>query len=161
MVLKTEPGIEPFFLISGSISVFYRFLAGFPVVDRLLTGFGAFNRTGLALGSQLNRMDRPVRSLKQCVCFTHCVHLQIAQNNWNLDFKGPFGYSWKLKIETEKYCSKIIFKCVNSTVGSIFNEKIAEKWNLWVHKQCTVCTDWLKKKSKKSQTLQLPFMYSA
>ena len=44
--------------------------------------------------------------------------------------KGPFGYSWKLKTETEKYCSKIIFKCVNSTVGSIFNEKVAEKWNL-------------------------------
>ena len=65
MVLKTEPGIEPFFLISGSISVFYRFLAGFPVVDRLLTGFGAFNRTGLALGSQLNRMDRPVRPVKR------------------------------------------------------------------------------------------------
>ena len=37
----------------------------------------------------------------------------------------PFGYSWKLK--TEKYCSKIIFKCVNSTVGPIFNEKVVEK----------------------------------
>ena len=63
MVLKTEPGIEPFFLkISGSTPVFDRFLAGFPVVDRLLTGFEAFNRTGLAPGSRLNRSDRPVRS---------------------------------------------------------------------------------------------------
>ena len=26
---------------------------------------------------------------------------------------------------------------MNSTVGPIFNEKIAEKWNLWVHEQCT------------------------
>ena len=34
--------------------------------------------------------------------------------------------------ETEnwKHCSKIIFKCVNSTVGLIFNEKIDKKWNL-------------------------------
>ena len=46
MVLKTEPGIEPFFLFP----VQPRFLTGFPVVDWLLTGFGAFNRTGLASG---------------------------------------------------------------------------------------------------------------
>ena len=38
---------------------------------------------------------------------------------------GLFGYSWKLK--TEKQCSKIIFKCVNSIVESIFNEKVTEK----------------------------------
>ena len=29
----------------------------------------------------------------------------------------------KLKTENWKYCSKIIFKCVNSTVGPIFNKK--------------------------------------
>ena len=44
--------------------------------------------------------------------------------------------NWKLK--TEKHCSKINFKCVNSTVGPIFNEKVVEKWDLWdpwtVHK---------------------------
>ena len=51
---------------------------------------------------------------------------------------GPFGYSWKLK--TEKHYSKIIFKYVNSIVRPIFNEEVAEKWNLWVCKQCTVCT---------------------
>ena len=56
---------------------------------------------------------------------------------------GPFEYSWKLK--TKKYCSKIIFKRVNSTVRLIFNEKITEKWNLWVYKQYTVCIDCLKK----------------
>ena len=33
--------------------------------------------------------------------------------------------NWKLKIE--KYCSKIIFKCVNSIIEHIFNEKITEK----------------------------------
>ena len=43
----------------------------------------------------------------------------------------------KLKTKNWKHCSKIIFKYVNSTVGPIFNEKIAEKWNLWVHEQCT------------------------
>ena len=39
-------------------------------------------------------------------------------------------------MKTEKHCSKIIFKCVNSTVKPIFNEKDAEKWNLWVREQC-------------------------
>ena len=26
---------------------------------------------------------------------------------------------------------------MNNTVGPIFNEKVTEKWNLWVLKQCT------------------------
>ena len=43
----------------------------------------------------------------------------------------------KLKTENWKHCSKIIFKCVNNAVGPIFNEKVAEKWNLWVHEQYT------------------------
>ena len=34
---------------------------------------------------------------------------------------------------------------MNSTVGLIFNEKVAEKWNLWIHKQYMMYTDWLKK----------------
>ena len=29
--------------------------------------------------------------------------------------------------KNKKHCSKIIFKCVNSVVGPIFNEKVAEK----------------------------------
>ena len=47
--------------------------------------------------------------------------------------------NWKHFVETEnwKHYSKIIFKCVNSAVGSIFNEKVTEKCNLWVHKQYT------------------------
>ena len=49
--------------------------------------------------------------------------------------------NWKLK--TEKHCSKIIFKCVNSIVGPIFNEKVVKKWNLWVREQYTGPTgDW-------------------
>ena len=39
--------------------------------------------------------------------------------------------------ENWKYYSKIIFKCVNSAVRPIFNEKVTEKWDLWVYKQCT------------------------
>ena len=36
------------------------------------------------------------------------------------------GSVW-IQLKTEKYCSKIIFKCVNSTVGPIFNKKVAKK----------------------------------
>ena len=32
-----------------------------------------------------------------------------------------------MQLKIEKHCSKIVFKYVNSTVGSIFNEKIVEK----------------------------------
>ena len=44
-------------------------------------------------------------------------------------------------------------------VGLIFNEKVAEKLNLWVCEQCTQCTVhkksqtfWLKKKKKEAKT---------
>ena len=53
--------------------------------------------------------------------------------------------NWKLKLKTEIHYSEIIFKYVNSTVGPICNKKVAEKWNLWVYKQYTMCTDWSKK----------------
>ena len=53
------------------------------------------------------------------ICCTLSVLLDTAKN-------------WKLK--TEKYCSKMIFKCVNSTMRLIFNEKVVEKWNLWIRK---------------------------
>ena len=47
---------------------------------------------------------------------------------------------------------------MNSVVGPIFNEKVAEKWNLWVHEQCTdalfmedlvKCCGLIKKKKKR------------
>ena len=44
---------------------------------------------------------------------------------------------WKLKTENWKYCNKIIFKYMNSTVGPIFNKKFDKKLNLWVRKQYT------------------------
>ena len=63
-----------------------------------------------------------------------CI-VQISNNNFNIVWIEFILL--KLKTENWKYCSKLIFKCVNNTVGPIFNEKVAEKWNLWVRKQCT------------------------
>ena len=64
----------------------------------------------------------------------------------------------KLKTYYWNHCSKIIFKCVNNTVGPIFNEKIDKKWNLWV---CEQCTDALfTKKSKVAVTVHVPYMNS-
>ena len=34
--------------------------------------------------------------------------------------------------ENWKHSNKIIFKCVNNAVRPIFNEKVAEKWSLWL-----------------------------
>ena len=63
----------------------------------------------------------------------------------------------KLKTENWKYCSKIIFKCVNSIAGPIFNEKIAEKWSLWV--PWTVYeTHWCAEKSKILATIHAQCM---
>ena len=64
--------------------------------------------------------------------------------------------------ETEnwKHCSKIIFKCVNSTAGPIFNEKVAEKWYLWV--SYTVHgTHRIDKSDKKVGKVRLLFMNSS
>ena len=53
-----------------------------------------------------------------------------------------------------KYCSKIIFKCVNSVVWPIFNESFGEKEVYGSHKQCPTPTGkdrnmFLKKKKPK------------
>ena len=34
-----------------------------------------------------------------------------------------------------KHCNEIIFKCVNSIVGPIFNKKVTKKYNLWDREQ--------------------------
>ena len=66
----------------------------------------------------------------------------------------------KLKTYCWNHCSKIIFKCVNNTVGPIFNEKIDKKWNLWV---CEQYTDALFKEnwSKVAATVHVPYMNSS
>ena len=64
-----------------------------------------------------------------------------------------FAENWKLKNVNWKHCSKIIFKCVNSTVEPIFNEKVAKKWSLGVHEHCIEPTSvhCALKKSQKSR----------
>ena len=80
------------------------------------------------------------------------------------DILHSTNWKWTYFAETEnwKHCSKIIFKCVNSIVGSIFNEKVDKKWSLWdswtvylctVHKRLVNSCGWRKKKKKeKTQT---------
>ena len=79
---------------------------------------------------------------------SYCFHSRII-----------YGSVWiglillKLKTYCWNHCSKIIFKCVNSIVEPIFNEKVAKKWNLWVYKQYTMhCL------RQKSQHLRLLFI---
>ena len=77
---------------------------------------------------------------------------QLKQSRVRLDW-AYFCWNWK-------HCSEIIFKCVNSAVRPIFNEKSAEKcnlWDLWIVHGCTVHI-WLinhcglnKKKKKKKK----------
>ena len=66
----------------------------------------------------------------------------------------------KLKTYCLNHCSKIIFKCVNSAVGPIFNEKIDKKWNLWVREQCTDVL-FTKNWSKVAATVHVPYMNSS
>ena len=97
-----------------------------------------------------------------------------VDQNWPKE-KIPLALSWslrvigsvwiglillKLKIYCWNYCSKIIFKCVNSTVGPIFNEKIDKKWNLWVRKQyirVLFTENW----SNVAATVHVPYMNSS
>ena len=81
-----------------------------------------------------------------------------------LEFYYGFVWIWlillKLKTYCWNHCSKIIFKCVNNTVGPIFNEKIDKKWNLWVRKQCTdvlFTENW----SKVVATVHVPYINSS
>ena len=61
------------------------------------------------------------------------------------------------KIENWKHCSKIIFKCVNSIMRLIFNEKFIKKWYLWSVNSIQIYCSWLKgqplllKKKKKKK----------
>ena len=56
----------------------------------------------------------------------------------------------KLKTENWKYYNKIIFKCVNNIVEPNFNEKITQKWDLWI---CILFTELTKLIKMKSQPL--------
>ena len=69
----------------------------------------------------------------------YCVFSPLFRDISNLDytFRVCLDRTYFAETENKKYYSKIIFKCMNSVVGPIFNEKVAETWNLWVYEQCT------------------------
>ena len=65
--------------------------------------------------------------------FNYSITIHFILNNkdyhscW-IYIQGPFRYNlFLLKTENWKHFSKTIFKCVNSAVEPIFNEKMAEK----------------------------------
>ena len=69
------------------------------------------------------------------------IIIYIFSFRWGFLWRFIYGSVWiglillKLKTYYSNHCSKIIFKCVNSIMGPIFNEKVAKKWNLWIHEQ--------------------------
>ena len=65
----------------------------------------------------------------------------------------------KLKTENWKHCSKIIFKYMNSNMGPNFNEKITQKWDLWVRYTVHGTTK-LIKKSWKVNNCRLLFIWT-
>ena len=81
---------------------------------------------------------------------------------WSWWLRVCLDRTYFAEIENWKHCSKIVFKCVNSAVGPIFNEKIDKKWNLWVrvHEQCIYALfteNW----SKVAATVHVPYMNSS
>ena len=97
-----------------------------------------------------------------CILFRHHLHINAAR-----ELVGKhLGSVWiglillKLKTYCWNHYSKIIFKCVNSAIGPIFNEKIDKKWNLWVREQYTdalFTENW----SKVTATVRVPYMNSS
>ena len=86
--------------------------------------------SAICYGDRLNRGD-----LWRWFSYGDSVYL--SRNN-KFNPNRPNGFVWieLIVAETEnwnwKYCSKIIFKYVNSIVRPIFNEKVVKKWYLWV-----------------------------
>ena len=52
----------------------------------------------------------------------------LVETKWAL--RVCLNRTYFAETENWKHENKIIFKCGNSIVGPIFNEKVAEKWNL-------------------------------
>ena len=73
--------------------------------------------------------------------------------------KGLFGYYLLLKIENWKYRSKIIFKCVNSTVGPNFKDNFVEKSTCGSYKQCMKPTELDAKAAESLSKLMLNTYY--
>ena len=76
-------------------------------------------------------INRPFQENKNTL-FNKNISLLVVLGLWDCLDRTYFA-----ETKNWKYYSKIIFKCVNSAVGPIFNEKVVEKWNLWIYEQCT------------------------
>ena len=72
-------------------------------------------------------INRPFEENKNTL-FNKNISLLVVLGLWVCLDRTYFA-----ETENWKHCSKIIFKCINSTVGPFFNEKVTEKLNLWVH----------------------------
>ena len=83
------------------------------------------------------------------------IHIQIRYQPIKNDDLLIFRLNTIYFAENWKHCNKIIFKCVNSTMGPIFNEKIDK------NKICGSVNSARMHYSRKSgQMLRLLFMYS-
>ena len=78
-----------------------------------------------------------------------CFSIKKKKKKRNAAWKRKSKCILKVRLDTTyftenlKYCSKIIFKCVNNIVGPIFNEKVAKSEFCRSRKQCMdplVCT---------------------
>ena len=78
-----------------------------------------------------------------------CFSIKKKKKRRNATWKRKSKRILKVRLDTAyfienlKYCSKIIFKCVNNIVGPIFNEKVAKSEFCRSCEQCTdplVCT---------------------
>ena len=94
--------------------------------------------------------------IKETKVIVMIFHFQISL--FKIDFNGgclrfylDITYYWKLKTKNWKCCSKIIFKCVNSTMRPSFKVIFGEKSTCWSRGQCTGPT---KKTQPHWETLQ-------
>ena len=105
-------------------------------------------------------IDSNLRLQKHHVCLpsNKMEPKPLIHSNWGSVWIGLI--LMKLKTYCWNHYSKIISKCVNSTVGPIFNKKIDKKWNLWLREQCTY-TLFTKNWSKVAVTVHVPYMNSS
>ena len=85
--------------------------------------------------------------------------LPLVLKKWiTIKIRVCLDKTYFVKTENWKHCSKIIFKCVNSTVRPIYNEKVDKKLSLWdpwtihlctVYKRLVNSCGWRKKKKKR------------
>ena len=101
-----------------------------------------------------------------CIYYIYKICGNQSQQKWvwvnakSITLKVRLDRTYFAETENWKHCSKIIFKCMNSAVRPIFNEKITEKWSLWI--PCTVHrTHEIDKRGWKVNNIRLLFTNSS